>query len=57
MLLRRVHLFIEKHQLIAPGTRVLVGVSGGVDSVVLLHLLKKLSFAPEVAHVNYRLRG
>ncbi|MCH8962219.1 MAG: tRNA lysidine(34) synthetase TilS [Bacteroidetes bacterium] len=57
MLLRRVHQFIEKHQLIAPGARVLVGVSGGVDSVVLLHLLKKLDFAPVAAHVNYRLRG
>ncbi len=57
MLLRRVHQFIEKHQLIAPGARVLVGVSGGVDSIVLLHLLKKLDFAPGAAHVNYRLRG
>ena len=57
MLLRRVHQFIEKRHLIAPGARVLVGLSGGVDSVVLLHLLYKLEFAPVAAHVNYRLRG
>ena len=57
MFLRRVHHFIEKGHLIAPGARVLVGVSGGVDSVVLLYLLKKLDFEPIAAHVNYQLRG
>ena len=57
MILHRVRQFIEKHHLIAPGARVLVGLSGGVDSVVLLHILKKLDFTLEAAHVNYRLRG
>ena len=39
------------------GEKVLVGVSGGIDSVVLLHILHQLGFAPLVAHFNYRLRG
>jgi len=36
---------------------VLVGVSGGVDSVVLLDVLCGLGHTCEVVHVNYHLRG
>ncbi len=42
------------------GMRVVVGVSGGADSVALLHALKELDeFAPEifVCHFNHNLRG
>ncbi len=37
--------------------KILVGVSGGVDSVVLLHVLLDLGYECEVLHVNYQLRG
>ena len=57
MLLEKVRHFIEVHALFWPGERVLVGVSGGVDSVVLLEVLRRLGYVPVVAHVNYRLRG
>ena len=48
---------IRQQRLLGAGDRVLVGVSGGVDSVVLLHVLQKLGYAVEAAHVNYGLRA
>lgn len=57
----RVERYIERHQLFAEGQGVVVGVSGGADSVCLLHLLRALA-APRslrltVAHLNHGLRG
>lgn len=39
------------------GDSVLVGVSGGADSVALLHLLHAAEIPVAAAHVNYGLRG
>ena len=49
--------FIRQHRLFSEGGCVLVGVSGGVDSVVLLYLLRRLGYRVEAAHVNYGLRA
>jgi tRNA(Ile)-lysidine synthase len=53
--------FIQSHQLLAPGDRVLVAVSGGPDSVALLHLLYdlrgELELHLEVAHLQHGIRG
>lgn len=35
----------------------LLAISGGVDSMVLLHLFKQASLRFQVAHVNFQLRG
>ncbi len=57
MLAERVGRFIAEHKLLRAGERVLVGVSGGADSVVLLHLLHRLGYAVEAAHVHHGLRA
>lgn len=38
-------------------TRILVGVSGGIDSVILLDVLGSLGYKCEVIHINFQLRG
>ena len=52
---------IQRYSLISPEELVVVGVSGGADSVCLLHLLakyrKRLGMKLHVAHLNHLLRG
>jgi tRNA(Ile)-lysidine synthase len=42
---------------ITPTTKLLLAVSGGLDSMVMLHLFHILNFEIAVAHVNFGLRG
>jgi tRNA(Ile)-lysidine synthetase-like protein len=37
--------------------RLLLAVSGGLDSMVMAHLFQKLSFETAIAHCNFQLRG
>ncbi len=52
---------IKKHNLIENGDNVLVGVSGGPDSMALLYALlsiqTEISFSLYIAHVNHGVRG
>ncbi|MBM2836120.1 MAG: putative ATPase, partial [candidate division NC10 bacterium] len=41
-LLQRVQRTIARHQMLTPGETVVIGVSGGVDSMVLLRVLLEL---------------
>lgn len=60
MLFNQIKRAIDRHQLVEKGDRVIVGVSGGVDSMVLLHLLNACREAFDlsliVAHVNHGFR-
>ncbi len=40
-----------------PHDRVLLGVSGGIDSVVMMHLFLQAGWPVGIAHCNYQLRG
>lgn len=57
---QRVWDFIQQHQMLKPGDRVVAGVSGGADSVCLLLLLlrwrRELSLTIQVVHVNHGIR-
>ncbi len=60
-MLQRINDYIVKNQLFSEGATVIAGISGGPDSVALLHILKnlapKLSINLIAAHVNHQLRA
>ena len=57
----RVLAYARRHQLLQPGDRLGVAVSGGADSVALLRLLlelrTELGLVVSVLHFNHRIRG
>ena len=61
MIFEKVLSTINKHELIQKGDKIVVGLSGGPDSVCLLHILSRLKdkFDLEIyaAHLNHQIRG
>ena len=51
---------ITKYNLIKPNDKIVIGVSGGPDSITLLNVLKnlkeKLNIQIYVAHINHMIR-
>lgn len=53
----KINSLILENGMITPGDSVLVAVSGGSDSMCLVHVLHQLKYRLAVAHVNFQLRG
>ncbi|HTS77749.1 MAG TPA: tRNA lysidine(34) synthetase TilS [Bryobacteraceae bacterium] len=57
-MLDRVRRTVSRYRMLAPGDRVIAAVSGGPDSVCLLHVLREIEAKlAGVAHFNHKLRG
>ena len=56
-LLERVRQYIARHIPLSYQHLVLVGLSGGADSVALLSILTELGYRCEACHCNFGLRG
>lgn len=57
VLLKRFQRYIEKYLLCSPEDKILLAVSGGVDSMVMLSLFANSEYQVGVAHCNFQLRG
>jgi len=49
--------FVEQNHLFAHDSKILAALSGGTDSVLMVHLLKAAGFNFGIAHCNFQLRG
>ena len=49
--------YIKENNLFSRKNRLLVAVSGGIDSIALIHLLYINSYKFDIAHCNFQLRG
>ncbi len=56
-MIHTIRLYIEKYRLLSEDGPVLVGLSGGADSVALLGVLVRLGYSCIALHCNFHLRG
>jgi tRNA(Ile)-lysidine synthase len=56
-LLQNFNSYIKQHHLFQPKDKLLLAISGGVDSVVLCELCHQAKFDFTIAHCNFQLRG
>jgi tRNA(Ile)-lysidine synthase len=56
-MLQKFKKFISDNNLIKPGDRILLAVSGGIDSMVMTHLFQQLENEVGIAHCNFSLRS
>ena len=56
-MLNRLFDYLNEQNLCKEEDRILLAVSGGIDSVVMAHLFKKAGYDCAIAHCNFQLRG
>ncbi|MBR5240900.1 MAG: tRNA lysidine(34) synthetase TilS, partial [Muribaculaceae bacterium] len=56
-ILSQVKEYIQQNIPLVPNDKILVGLSGGADSVALLSILKELGYCCFAAHCHFALRG
>ncbi len=56
-LLKAFEKYVERHELFSHEDKILLTVSGGVDSMVMLSIFVRLGYKVVVAHCNFGLRG
>lgn len=56
-MLERTAYYIRQQKMAMPGEKIVIGLSGGMDSVCLFYVLKNLGYALEAVHVNHGIRG
>ena len=57
VLLNAFEKYVERHELFSHEDKILLTVSGGVDSMVMLSIFVRLGYNIGVAHCNFHLRG
>jgi tRNA(Ile)-lysidine synthase len=56
-MLQRFKQFIKQENLFLTNQKILIAVSGGIDSVALCHLMHEAGYSFGIAHCNFKLRG
>lgn len=56
-MLHKISKYISCNKLLSEGDKVLIALSGGADSVALLHILHRLGYNCIAVHCNFHLRG
>lgn len=56
-MIEKIRQYIRKYGIAEPPTKAIVGLSGGIDSIVLTQVLSELGYDITAVHCNFNLRG